>query len=248
MQKISATSLILATLVVFSISVVAQSQSQSRQEQLAQIENKRVELQTLQEKFLAPTDDDRAAFAEFLKQPDTGLIRLLPREDFDASPQKPGKLTIRGGGAYYSFVRLTHEYGYGSDIELQQNHLSVGFAGADYGLMTMIEEVPLENVTPELPAVTYLLSYNPPNEETAARQEHRSLGAAGKTIDGVIYQTRLPVKVNATYLLRSISYGDWDVLVAFRVVRKDTDNSIILAWKLLKRFPKPELTRATARN
>jgi len=31
--------------------------------------------------------------------------------------------------------------------------------------------------------------------------------------------------------------------VAFHTVRKDTDGSLIIAWKLLKRFPKPELLR-----
>lgn len=246
MRKTSAARLIVATVSILLVNLVAPAQS--RQELLAQIENKRAELQTLQEKFLAPSDDDRSALSEFLKQSDTGLIRLLPRESFDESPKKPGKLTIRGGGAYYSLVRLTHEYGYGSDIQLEQNHLRVGFAGADYGIMTLIDEVPLENVTPELPPAAFLLAYNPPSEEAAVRQEVQSFGGAGKTIDGVAYRNRLPVQVNATYLLRSISYRDSDVLVAFRVLRKDTDNSIVLAWKLLKRFPKPELTRTTAQN
>ena len=244
MRKASAASLIVATLSILFINLVAQGQS--RQELLAQIENKRAELQTLQEKFLAPSDGDRSAFSEFLKQPGTGLIRLLPRESFDETPQKHGKLTIRGGGAYYSFVRLTHEYGYGSDIELQQKHLSVGFAGADYGIVTIIDEVPLENVTPELPPAAFLLAYNPPSEEAAVRQEGQTFRDAGKTIDGVAYRSRLPVQVNATYLLRSISYRDSDVLVAFKVVRQDSDGSVVIAWKLLKKFPKPELTRSTA--
>ena len=246
MRRISIVSLIGSTISILSFSLVAQAQS--RQELLQQLETRRAELQKLEEQFLAPADEDRAAFADFLKQPDTGLIRLLPRETFDQFPNKPGKLTVRGGGAYYSFVRLTHEYGYGSDIELQQNYLSVGFAGADYGIMTMIDEVPLENVTPELSAAAFLFGYNPPNEEAARRQEIQSFRSSPKNIDGANYCSRLPVKVGATYLLRSISYGNSDVLVAFRVVRKDSDDSVILAWKLLKKFPKPELTRATVRN
>lgn len=241
-------SIIAVTLFIATCSVSALGQSDSRTGLLKELETKRAELQTLQEKFLAPSDDDRSALSEFLKQSDTGLIRLLPRESFGEVPDKPGKLTIRGGGAYYSFVRLTHEYGYGSDIQLEQNYLRVGFAGADYGIMTLIDEVPLENVTPELPPAAFLLAYNPPSEEAAVRQEVRSFGGAGKTIDGVAYRNRLPVQINATYLLRSISYRNSDVLVAFRVLRKDTDNSIVLAWKLLKRFPTPEMSRTTARN
>ena len=234
------------TLFIVTCSLSAFGQTDSRADLLKELETKRAELAKLEAQFLSPSDEDRAAFADLLKQPNTGLIRLLPRESFDETPAKQGKLTIRGGGAYYSFGRLTHEYGYGSDIQLQQNHLSVGFAGADYGIMTLIGEVPLESVTPELPPAAFLLAYNPPNEEAAVRQEPRSFGAAGKLIDGVAYRNRLPVQVSATYLLRSISFGDSDVLVAFKVVRQDSDGSVIIAWKLLKKFPKPELARGTA--
>jgi hypothetical protein len=53
----------------------------------------------------------------------------------------------------------------------------------------------------------------------------------------------LPVAVNSSYLLRSIDYSNSDVLVAFKVVRKDSDGSVILAWKLLKKYLVPELAR-----
>ena len=244
MRKTILVSLIIATVSILSF--IPTAHGQSRDELLAQIENKRAELKKLEAQFLSPSDEDREAFAEFLKQPNTGLVRVLPRESFDETPNKPGKLSLRGGGAYYSFVRLTHEYGYGSDIELSRGELSVGFAGADYGAIAMIGEMPLEEVTEQHPLATFLVSYQPPTEEAAARLEGRSFGSGGKTIDGLTYRRRLPAQVNGTYLLRSISYGDSDVLVALRVVRKDNDGSVIIAWKLLKKFPKPELTRSTA--
>lgn len=239
-------SIVAATLFLVTCSVSAFSQSDSRAGLLKEIETKRAELAKLEQLVIQPAGADREAYAQFLAQPNTGLIRLLPREKYDSHANSKSGLTMNGGGAFYSFVRLTHEYGRGSDILLEQNYLSVGFAGADYGIITMIDEVPLENVTPELLPVTYLLGYNPPSEEAAARQEGRSFHAPGKTIEGITYQRRLPVQVNATYLVRSISYGDSDVLVAFRVVRKDSDGSVIIAWKLLKKFPKPELIRSTA--
>ena len=49
--------------------------------------------------------------------------------------------------------------------------------------------------------------------------------------------------MNTTYLLRSINYGESDVLVALRVVRKDTDGSVIIVWKLLKKYSAPELVQ-----
>src|SRR5215475_9934706 len=60
--------------------------------------------------YLAPAAEDLSAHAEFLRRPDTGVVRLLPREDFDLSNQK---LSLRGGGCFFSFSRMTHEYGYG---------------------------------------------------------------------------------------------------------------------------------------
>src|SRR5690349_10760219 len=112
---------------VFTLScaIGASAQSNDRAKLAKEIESLRTELQSKEQEFLAPSAEDRAAFAEFLRQPGTGLCRLLPREKFN------GKLMMNGGGAYYSFVRLTNEYGYGSDIGLEQDHLSVGFAGAD---------------------------------------------------------------------------------------------------------------------
>ena len=113
------------------------SQALSRADVKKQIELKRAELQSLEEQFLAPSDTDREAYALLLSQPDTGMIRLLPREKFDSEVYKQNTktLSIRGGGAYYSFARLTHEYGYGSDLEFDSGYLSVGFAGFGYGMM-----------------------------------------------------------------------------------------------------------------
>jgi hypothetical protein len=86
--------------------------------------------------------------------------------------------------------------------------------------------------------------YQPPSPEGLARAEAaRFRLRGGVTIDGLTYQSRLPVIENSTYLLRSISYDHSDVLVAFRVVRRDQDGSVVIAWKLLKTYRVPELAR-----
>ena len=236
MRRIFTVMVFVAILSALSTNVFAQSES--RDDVLKQIEVKRAELAALEKKFLAPSEADRAAFEEFLGQPDTGLMRLLPREVFD----NDSKLTIRGGGAYYSFDRLTHAYGHGSDIELQQGYLSVGFAGADYGMLVRVGDGPVDAVTLDHPSVRFLSAYIAPTDEPQARLEQRRFGR-GTTIDGLLVKERLPVEVNATYLLRSINYSESDVLVAFKVIGKDADGSVTLLWKLLKRYPKPELAR-----
>ncbi len=132
----------------------------------------------LKKGLLAPSADDRAAFEAFLQEKNTGLIRLLPREVYDSQTyHTEKKLKIRGGGAYYSFGNLTHLYGYGSDIELDHNKLSVGFAGADYGMLTNIGDTSLEQITLDDPRVQPLSIYKRPKSEAGAREEYQRLNS-----------------------------------------------------------------------
>ena len=186
--------LALIVTIFVTICITASAQTESREQVLRQIEAKRAELSVLEDKLLAPSDEDRSAYAEFLKQPDTGLIRLLPRETYD----KENKLTIRGGGAYYSFALLTHAYGRGSDIELEQNRLSVGFAGYDYGLLVKAGNGPPDELTFEHPFVRPLANYKAAETEPDARSEHRRFGA-GVNLDGISIGNYLPVEVNSNY-------------------------------------------------
>ena len=243
MKRITVITGVLATFLLSSLTVLGQSQSRS--DMLKELHAKRAELAALEKRFLEPGEEDRMRYAEFLGQPDTGLIRLLPREKFDSDVYKNNKQTIamRGGGAYYSFPSKTHVYGHGSDIELDQGQLHVGFAGADYGMLTDLGDIPLENVGANTPAVTLFAAYKPARHEQIARQEYRRL-AQGAELEGLPVKNRVPVKLNSTYLLRSINYSSSDVLVALKVVRIDSDGSAVILWKLLKKYGKPKFTPA----
>lgn len=235
MKKTIAVTTFGLTLILASLNVAAQT----RDDILKDIEVKRAEISALEKKVLEPADADREANAEFLTGSDTGLIRLLPRETYDRGKRA---LTINGGGAYYSFVLSTHEYGRGSDIELQQGKLSVGFAGFDYGLLLNVGDVPISQLTPDHLAVRALLDYKPAVKEDDIRRTQRTLWKGIET-GGFTFQSSLPVKVGSTYLLRSISYDDSDIAVAVRVTRQDTDGSVILVFKVLKKFPAPKAER-----
>jgi len=211
------------------------------------------ESRVLKKGLLAPSAADRSRFASFLQLKNTGLIRLFPREVYDTYiTHRKSPMSIRGGGAYYSFASRTHVYGYGSDIQLSHNEFSVGLAGDAYGMLTMLGDVPLEPMTAKDSFAHFIATYKPATTEQQARVEGLRFApcwgpctpiGGGLLIDGLHYRKNIPLVENSTYLLRSIVYYYSDVLVAFRVVRKDHDGSVIIAWKLLKEYMVPALKR-----
>ena len=222
-----------------NLEAIAITQQPPRPVQEDRIHQELGELKQTEQEFLEPSDKDRAKYSAFLTQPDAGLIRLLPREVFQ------DKITINGGAAYYSFARLTHEYGFGSDIQLQQNQFSVGFAGADFGFLTRLGKVAIEEVTLDHPAAQFLSTFAAPTTEPGARDQQQR-ASAGFDVNGFTYQTAVKSKRKNSYLLRSVGYGVSDLLVAFRIVSQDDDGSVVIVWKILKKFPVPQLTTAEA--
>lgn len=201
------------------------------------------ESRVLTEGMLAPSWEDRVSHEKFLKQSKTGLIRLLPREVYDwRTYRTPVRIEVKGGGAYFSFFYRAHEYGYGSDLELDHNNFTVGFAGAAYGMIADLGDVPIDSLSETDPRFVFMSTYRPSPLEPEARAEFDRF-RTGVTVDGFTYRRTTPAKAQTTYLVRSIDFRTSDVLVAFRVTRFDSDGSAIIAWKLLKSFPTPELKR-----
>jgi len=214
----------------------AAAQAADREKAAAEIESLREQIKVREAQLLSVSAEDHERYAELLAQPGTGLVRLLPREKWD------GVLSTRGGGAYYSFKRLTHDYSRGTEISFEQGRLGTGFGGADFGFLLSLGDVPLEAVTTETGGVAFMASYRPPSEEPAARQHARDFHP-GRLEGSHTYLRNLPAVVGKTYVLRSVSYERVDLLVAFRVVRKDPDGSIVLLWKILREYPVPQLAR-----
>jgi hypothetical protein len=111
-----------------------------------------VKLSAEQKKLLEPSEAHKAAFAAFLRQPDTGLVRLLPREKYDRSTAMP----LRGGGAFYSFTKTSHDLSLFSDIMFQNGQFRTGIFSLNQGLMTTQGETPLEQLTADNKAFIFL--------------------------------------------------------------------------------------------
>jgi hypothetical protein len=221
-----------------------------------------------QKKLLAPSAEDEAAHREFLRQGNTGLIRLLPRGRYEfnttvAAEHADLVLPIRGGGAFYSFAEKKHAYGPWSEITFQEGRLLVGFLHQSLGVMTTLGDVPLESLTRATPGIAYLAQFVPPTEPAAARDQCiRNI--QGFTADNHIYNANLPAMVNQTYVLRSIvykkegrmvvppgggavyvphpyEYVGADELIAFRILRASEDGSLTILWKRLQKFSPPRI-------
>jgi len=167
-------------------------------------------------------------------------LELPPRTASCAVGKRSGE--VQGGGAFYSFTQRTHQYGCATDLLLERGQFSVGFYGANYGFITDLGDVPLESVDVNTPSVKPLATYKPPSYEPDARLESFRF-RQGVDLDGVIVKRRLASRPNSTYLLRAVNYGEDDVLVAFKVVAIDSDGTLLILWKLLKRYPTPQLIR-----
>lgn len=220
-------------LVLFALCTVLPAQNASRENAITEYRELHSRLREMEKTILRPTATD----VQSAEEKGIKVIRLLPREKYEHS------LTIRGGGAYYSFARLDQEYNYGSDIELQQNHLIVGFAGADYGFLFDLGDIDLMTVEKESGPVQFLAKYEPPTDEPLIRAEQRR--SYSYETEGIVYKSRLPAIVGHTYVLRSIGFSRSDMLIALRIVRKDSDGSLIIFWRPLVTFAKPEIARST---
>jgi hypothetical protein len=219
-------------------------------------------------KMLAPDDDDVKKFSEFLKQSNTGITKLAP--DFDcadatdvivASPYCM-KYTMPGAGTSFSFRVNNYRIRRLADLTFTENSFqSTGVL--IHGILVNIGDIPLEQVSAETKGVKFLGGFAAATDYEEAIQIERQI-TQGIVKEGLIYRRALTAEENATYILRSIAYrGTFyrtiknltyneldfdkreDILIAFRVIRKDNDGSLTILWKELESKKSPKLKKAS---
>jgi hypothetical protein len=206
---------------------------------------------SLEKQLLAPAVEDEQQFAEFLRLPDTGLIKMFPpgrRRVVSVADLASGRRP--GFGIYasmYSFSKEKHGNGlHGfvdprlgwAELRLLNGRFVTGFTGESLGVLVALGDVPLETVTPETYGVTGLTNIIPPADYFEAASLSRR-NRAGFALERFRYGSSLPASQNMTYVLRTTSNKRADLLVGFRVVRLDENGSITLVWRKLKVYPKP---------
>ena len=209
-----------------------------------------------EKKLLTPSTNDLERFADFLRQRDTGLIKIFPATRGVVSIQQLERGQSPRFISYastYSFTKTKHGHslqgyvdpglGWG-EIRFDADNLTTAFTRSSVGVLVSLGDVPLEKITAATPGAAAIADFRPPRDFT---EEQQFIGGCrqGFQLNGFVYRASLPVTVSNTYVLRSINNKRADILVGFRIVREDEDGSLTMLWKKLKTNPKPSWKRKT---
>jgi hypothetical protein len=221
-------------------------------------------LPATEKKLLAADLELVQKFAAFLRQPETGLVKILNFNDtkalinnIKASSYPP----IPGGGTYYSFVKRHNIADEWAQIRLRNGFLQPAYmemqrttvtssggiphsftftSGYGWALLTELGEISLERVNAQHPAIQFLAQLQAPTQYEEFHQ-HLKRYEAGISADNSLYKTSLPAKLNTTYAMRSLNYKRADEIIVFQVIHADSEGHLHLLWKQIARFSPPEL-------
>lgn len=221
-----------------------------------------VELTKEQKILLQPSTQDLFFYREFLKQPDTGLIKLFSDVDCQQNSRvlRADEECLRWipNSSFYSFRREKHVSELFADVRYK-NGLLISDGFLSQGIMTALGDVSLDKVSLANDELKFLTQYKPePVSHDAADQMRKIVG--GIKVGKYFYRNIWRAAENMTYAIRSIAYRGKipyrsqgfvfnlldtdkrkDVIVVFRVVRRNTDGSLTLLWKELDRKESPKL-------
>ena len=213
---------------------------------------------------VAPLAEDVDRYKDILKKPNTGIVKLVPDAGCpDAVPVVSAageclKYTMPGNGSSYSFRTKNYRIARLSDLTLLSNRFATkGFMSQ--GILVDLGDVPIESVSLTTEGVQYLRDFQPATDiNKAAKIDNDYL--KGVQNGNFLYKRVVPVKENSTLLLRSIAYKGHsmrshqtltydefefdersDVLIAFRVVRRDADGAVTVVWRQIEEKKAPTM-------
>lgn len=246
----------------------------SREELRIREQKLQIARQTVNELYRKPTNNELltvkvdqdliAEYSSFLKQDNTGLIKLLDNSNCSQN----SKIVVAtndclnfkmpGAGASFSFRTNNYRIAHLADLNFAGNNFNSSGIWA-HGIIVNIGNLPLEIFSDQNKELDYIKRINPGLTYESVKNFHTTL-AAGISNGKFLYRDSVPIQVNSTYLLRSIAYRGTcnksvegfiyneleydkrkDILVVFRVVRRQSDGSITILWKQLSSKESPKI-------
>lgn len=217
-----------------------------------------------EKKLLSVNEGDKQKYGLFLKSDQTGLIKLISDLGCSANAkvlvasEECLKYSMPGGGSSYSFRVADYRIPQLADLTFFDSAFEANGILL-HGVFTGIGDVPLESVTVQTRGAKYLSEIKPVTKYQEAVAFSKNI-SKGFMKDGFFYGNRIKAVENMTYVLRSIAYEgevpkavngvtynelDFDkrkdVMVAFRIVRKEDDGSVTLLWRELARLKSPKM-------
>lgn len=206
-------------------------------------------------KMLSPNPEDLKKYESFLRQPKTGIVKLISDRgcgdniNVVNAVEECVKYSMPGAGASFSFRTENYRVKWLSDITFGENRFQ-SHGLLMHGILVNIGDVALEQISSQTKAMKFVREFEIAADFDKAKETDRRL-VEGIEADGLIYSRRANAAENATYILRSVAfrgnsprayqgfvYDEFDfderkdVTVAFRVIRLDSD-SITFIWKEL---------------
>lgn len=206
-----------------------------------------------QKKRITPSVENVTKHRRFLSLSKTGIVKILPipKCDFKVVDVNDLKcievLPILGMGSRYSFSEKSHTALFKAELFLSGNNLSVGFSSRLLGLIVDLGDLDINSVNLKTKEIQ-LLSGFLPTKRFSEISKQRTEFSKGFEAEGRKFMTNVPVRVNTTYAMHSINYyqvgnlirGNYydDITIVFRIIEIDSDDSVTLIWRELKKDSK----------
>ena len=218
-----------------------------------------IKLTESDKKLAAPEAELNAKYLEFLKQPKTGLLKLLEASCFEE--QNTGRACAGNGlpayGSAYSFRRNEYQMQEWADLWLNDDFFIADVLFGQ-GWLVALGDVEIENLSLQTKGADFLDSMTPKDTRALAETQYQQ-SVQGINENKLFYRKFVRVRENTAYVLRSVAYrgkfvrydgnttktdmtkGDTrdDVIIAFRVIKKDSAGNVTIVWKELSRKVAP---------
>jgi RNA polymerase sigma-70 factor (ECF subfamily) len=191
--------------------------------------------QTLRAKLLTPAEDLKRTYASLLALPDTGLARILNRDQFGSF--ESNALGLRGAGSCFSFATGKPSWDEEPDVEIADGWFRC--LGYGPGILDLGERRLEDLPTTSAPIPDRLGE----KERTAWEVYWSDCGLSDRGVSPefskISRSIGLPapkVRIGHAYLVRGITPGAHDVLAAFVPVAND-ERGWTIAWRVLHTWP-----------
>jgi hypothetical protein len=213
--------------------------------------------------------DHRKKYRSFLNQVNTGIVRIYPNKNCGgrtrtvtlAELERCANVPpVNDGGSIWSFrcnKENLDDCRRGQNVDLKyKDGMFLSGNGVVQGIMVDIGSAEPSLSLAKHKAFKTLKNYDPRRSLAEIAAQDKVLAAGTAEDGGYVISNRLRAKLNSTYILRSVLYryhekGELyapklgvDIVVAFKVVEKEPDGSLIVIFlELDRQRPRRQLGR-----